>query len=222
MGFCRAPWPCVGLAGLTLSSSAGLGSLAHTWEASDESWKVSASHLAWGLSFLVPLLCFTGLLYLADTLLTPKGSPGSCTPHSKGRLALLLLQALALVLCEALALTAGIGITGAVYNALIPHSGVLAGIALVCGSARLLAWLLHQWMALPLLMHHGHRPIEAMVHSRRLVEHNRLKVLTMIGLLLGLNLLGLMGVCLGLLLTLPLSALILMASCRTQTPRISD
>ena len=56
-----------------------------------------------------------------------------------------------------------------------------------------------------------------MEHSRKLVQQNRLKVLAL-GLLVGLNLIGLMGACLGLLLTLPLSALILMASCRTQTP----
>ena len=61
-----------------------------------------------------------------------------------------------------------------------------------------------------------------MEHSRRLVQTNRLKVLALLGLLLGINLVGLMGACLGLLLSLPISALLLMASCRTQTPWVRE
>ena len=45
-----------------------------------------------------------------------------------------------------------------------------------------------------------------------------LKVLALLGLLIGINLLGLIGASLGLLFSLPFSALILMACCRTQTP----
>ena len=61
-----------------------------------------------------------------------------------------------------------------------------------------------------------------MDHSRQLVRHNILKVMALIGLLIGLNLLGLIGATLGLLLSLPFSALLLMACCRTQTPWSSD
>ena len=51
------------------------------------------------------------------------------------------------------------------------------------------------------------------------MHRNGLKVLA---LLLGLNLLGLIGAPLGLLLSLPFSALVVMACCRPQTPLISD
>ena len=47
-------------------------------------------------------------------------------------------------------------------------------------------------------------------------------MLALLGMLLGLNLLGLIGATLGLLLSLPFSALVLMACCRPQTPLISD
>ena len=61
-----------------------------------------------------------------------------------------------------------------------------------------------------------------MEQSRRLVQDNRLKVMALLGLLVGINLIGLMGACIGLIISLPLSALILMASCRTQTPWSKD
>ena len=55
-----------------------------------------------------------------------------------------------------------------------------------------------------------------------LVRHNphaaQLPVPIYNGLLSGINLLGLLGASLGLLLSLPFSALVLMACCRTQTP----
>ena len=96
-----------------------------------------------------------------------------------------------------------------------------------CGSAELDAgsggvgiaiWLIGQLLSIPLLIHHGHRPLRAMEHSRKLFQANRLKVLALLGLLLGINLLGLMAASLGLLFSLPFSALLLMASRRTQTP----
>ena len=46
--------------------------------------------------------------------------------------------------------------------------------------------------------------------------------MALLGLLVGINLIGLMGACIGLIISLPLSALILMASCRTQTPWSKD
>ena len=57
-----------------------------------------------------------------------------------------------------------------------------------------------------------------MDRSRRLVQNNSLKMLAVLGLLLGINALGLLGATLGLLLSLPFSALVLMACCRPQTP----
>ena len=54
------------------------------------------------------------------------------------------------------------------------------------------------------------------------MHRNRLKVLALLGMLLGLNLLGLIAATLGLLLSLPFSALVLMACCRPQPPLISD
>ncbi|QNI90915.1 putative membrane protein [Synechococcus sp. BOUM118] len=82
----------------------------------------------------------------------------------------------------------------------------------------MLCWLFSQVLALPLLVHHRHRALQAMDHSRQLVRHNGLKVLALLGLLIGINLLGLIGASLGLLFSLPFSALILMACGRTQTP----
>lgn len=82
----------------------------------------------------------------------------------------------------------------------------------------MLCWLFSQVLALPLLVHHRHRALQVMDHSRQLVRHNGLKVLALLGLLIGINLLGLIGASLVLLFNLPFSALILMACCRTQTP----
>ena len=73
-------------------------------------------------------------------------------------------------------------------------------------------------LALPLLVHHRHRVLKAMDHSRQVVRHNGFRELAFLGLLSGINLLGLIGASLGLLLSLPSSALILMACCLTQTP----
>ena len=86
------------------------------------------------------------------------------------------------------------------------------------GGLLMLCWLFSQVLALPLLVHHRHRALQAMDHSRQLVRHNGLKVLALLGLLIGINLLGLIGASLVLLFSLPFSALILMACCRTQTP----
>ena len=85
-----------------------------------------------------------------------------------------------------------------------------------------LSWLFSQTLALPLLVHERCRALQAMDRSRQLVHRNGLKVLALLGMLLGLNVLGLIGATLGLLLSLPFSALVLMACCRPQTPLISD
>ena len=159
-----------------------------------------------------------GLLRLADTLLPSSGPDDSDVPQAKERIPWLLRQSVALALIETLILLGGVTTLRSLGTALLAHSGVLAAVALLVGGIALTSWTAGQVLALPLLIHHGHRPLAAMEHSRKLVQQNRLKVLALLGLLVGLNLIGLMGACLGLLLTLPLSALIMMASCRTQTP----
>ncbi len=97
-------------------------------------------------------------------------------------------------------------------------STTLAGLVVVSGGPLMLCWLFSQVLALPLLAHHRHRVLQAMDHSRQLLRHNGFWVLALLGLLNGINLLGLNGTSGGLLLNLPFSALILMACCRTQTP----
>ena len=217
-GFTSAPWPCISLSGLILSSAAGLGTLARELQTSTSSWIRHSGDLVWVLSLLVPLVLMLGLLRLADTLLPSTGPDDRDVPQAKERIPWLLRQSVALALIEALILLGGITTLRSLGAALLAHSGVLAGMALLVGGIALTSWTAGQVLALPLLIHHGHRPLAAMEHSRKLVQQNRLKVLALLGLLVGLNLIGLMGACLGLLLTLPLSALILMASCRTQTP----
>ena len=220
IGFCSGPWRCVGLTALALTSATGLGLLAQELQASSHTLIRHGGDAIWLLSFAVPLLPLLALLRLADNLLP--GSAADHPPQAKERLPWLLRQSLALVAVETLILLGGITTIRSLFNLLIGHSGVLAAFSALIGSAALLAWTLSQVLALPLLIHHGHRPLAAMEHSRILIQHNRAKVLALIGLLIGLNLLGLMGACLGLLLSLPLSALILMASCRTQTPWSKD
>ena len=89
---------------------------------------------------------------------------------------------------------------------------------MLLGALILGAGLFTQVLSLPLLVYHRCRALQAMDHSRRLVQNNSLKMLAVLGLLLGINALGLLGATLGLLLSLPFSALVLMACCRPQTP----
>ena len=49
------------------------------------------------------------------------------------------------------------------------------------------AGLLTQVLSLPLMVHHRCRALQAMDRSRRLVQHNSLKMLAVFGLLLGIN-----------------------------------
>ena len=94
----------------------------------------------------------------------------------------------------------------------------LAGLVVILGGLCLVLWMFSQVLALPLLVHRRIGALQAMDHSRVMVSQNGFKVLALLGMLSGLNLLGLLGASLGLLLTLPFSALLLMASCRVQTP----
>ena len=159
------------------------------------------------------------LLHLADQML-PAGSTAAADGPAPGTrpLSWLLKQTAALVLLEGVMLIGAITMLRVMGALLVRHSGVLANGVLILGGFMLTVWCLGQSLALPLLVHHGHRPLAAMEHSRRLVQANRLKVLALLGLILGVNLIGLMGACLGLLLSIPISAMLLMASCRTQTP----
>ena len=53
------------------------------------------------------------------------------------------------------------------------------------GGMVLLSWLFSQIVALPLLVHERCRALQAMDHSRQLVHRNGLKVLALLGMLLG-------------------------------------
>jgi hypothetical protein len=216
-GFSQSPWRCVGLAALILIGLMGPGVLAHDLQRS--AWPLLAwlGNLLLACSLLVPIAPTMALLQLADQLLS--ASVAEPPEHQRQPASLLWLwrQGVALLTLEVLILAGGLSSIRMLSEALSPRSGVLASAVIVVGGFALILWIGSQLLALPLLVHHRHRPLAAMEHSRHLVYSNRLKVLALIGLLLGLNALGLMGACLGLLISLPLSALVLMASCRTQT-----
>ena len=116
----------------------------------------------------------------------------------------------------------GLGLIQSLSWMLGRWSTVLAGLSVVTGGLILLSWLFSQVMALPLLVHERCRALQAMDLSRQLVHRNGFKVLALLGMLLGINLLGLIGATLGLLISLPFSALVLMACCRPQTPLSND
>ena len=163
------------------------------------------------------------LLHLADQYLPTIHTPQSIEP-AKGRQQLrwIFRETAALVLLESVILIGGLNTLKIIGALMARQSGVFSAVILIAGGLALILWTLSQTLAIPLLVHHGHRPLAAMEHSRRLVQANRLKVLALLGLLIGVNLIGLMGAFLGLLLSIPFSALLLMASCRTQTPWVSD
>ena len=210
IGFGVAPWRCVGLAALLLISAAGPAVLGEDLRRLGVPW---LGDLAVMLSLCLPLLPLLALLRLADQLLPPAESPRRTLPWPW-----LLRQAAGLVVLELLLLLGGIGLIQSLSWAVGQISTALAGLVVVLGGLLLASWLFSQVLALPLLVHHGHRALQAMDHSRLLVRQNGLKVLALLGLLSGINLLGLLGASLGLLLSLPFSALVLMACCRTQTP----
>ncbi|MGC6483224.1 MAG: hypothetical protein ACON4T_06645 [Synechococcus sp.] len=217
-GFSSAPWPCVRLSCLILGSAAGLGLLAQELAKSSNPWVRHGGDIVWGLSIVVPLTLLLGLMRLADTLLTNLSAKESNAPKTKQGIPWLLRQSVVLTLIEACILVGTMGALLSLFYALLSeHSGVLAFVILLTGGLTLTLWTVGQCLALPLLIHHGHKPWTAMKHSHRLVQDNRLKIYVLLGLLVGLNVIGLLGL-IGLLITLPLSALILMASCRTQTP----
>ena len=217
MAFGQAPWRCVGLAALVLISGAGLAVIGQDLRQLDSPWLERLGDLAVLLSLVLPVLPMLALLELADTLL-PAGESNRLTVPWPW----ILRQSLALMMLEGLVMLGGIAVIQSLSWIVGQISTTLAGLAVIVSGVLLLSWMFSQVLALPLLIHHRHRALQAMDHSRQLVGGNALKVLALLGLITGLNLLGLIGASLGLLLSLPFSALVLMACCRTQTPWRSD
>jgi len=165
------------------------------------------------ISLGLPMVPLLGLLRFADQLL-----PAPLEPKPPQRLTGLLCHAFALMVIELLLLVTGLTLIQCLSWAVGQVSTTLAGLIVILGALILGAGLFTQVMSLPLLVHHRCRALQAMDRSRRLVQNNSLKMLAVLGLLLGINALGLLGATLGLLLSLPFSALILMACCRPQAP----
>ena len=217
IGFSRGPWRCVGLAALVLISASGPAVVGHDLRLSDSPWLNRLGDLSVLVSLILPLLPLLALLRLTDTLL-----PDRREARPRQSLRQLLRQAFTLVLLELLLVLGGTGLIQSLSWMLGRWSSALAGLSVVLGGLILLSWLFSQVMALPLLVHERCRALQAMDHSRQMVHRNGLKILALLGMLLGINLLGLIGATLGLLLSLPFSALVLMACCRPQTPLSND
>jgi uncharacterized membrane protein len=69
--------------------------------------------------------------------------------------------------------------------------------------------------ALILVVERGLKPIDALKESARLTRDNRWEIFTLLLALLGINLLGLLALAVGLLVTIPVSTLALMHAYRT-------
>ncbi len=196
----------------------GLGVVARDLQFSSHLFLQYTGDLALVMATLVPLAPLLALLQLADEHLPGGLDRNPEQPAARRRFLWLLKQTCGLVVLEVLIGVGGISSIRLLSQFLAPHSGVLASLVVVLGGVGITVWLVGQLLSIPLLIHHGYRPLRAMEHSRKLVQANRLKVMALLGLLLGINLLGLMAASLGLLFSIPFSALLLMASCRTQTP----
>jgi hypothetical protein len=218
IGFRKAPWSFIGLTALMLISLTGLGVIARDLQLSSNRFLQYTGDLVLVMAVLVPLAPLLALLQLADEHLPGGLDRDPEQPAARRRFFWLLKQTCGLVVLEVLIGIGGISSIRLLSQFLAPHSGVLASLAFLLGGVSIAIWMIGQLLSIPLLIHHGYRPLRAMEHSRKLVQANRLKVMALLGLLLGINLLGLMAASLGLLLSLPFSALLLMASCRTQTP----
>ena len=223
VGFSQAPWRFVGLTALMLITVTGLSLISKDLQQGDNWWKSTISDVLFVATIPTTLLAVVALLRLADQLLPSIQTAQQDEPaQERQQLRWIFRQTAALVLLEGVILIGGLNTIRIVGALIARQSGVLSALILIAGALALSLWTLSQILALPLLIHHGHRPLAAMEHSRRLVQTNRLKVLALLGLLIGVNLIGLMGAFIGLLLSLPFSALLLMASCRTQTPWVRD
>ena len=219
IAFGKAPWKQVGLSALVLISGLGLALIGQDLRAVPTPWLNRLGDLCVIASLVVPIVPSLALLNLADRML-----PGAQTEihQHRRRPAWLFRQTLTLLALEGIFLAGGLAVIQSLSWALGTLSPALSGLSVIGGILILLHWTFTQVMALPLLIHHHHRALQAMAHSRQLVNNNGLKIMAMLGLLIGLNLLGLLGASIGLLLSLPFSALVLMACCRSQTPWRSD
>jgi len=217
IGFSRGPWRCVGLAALVLISAIGPAVIGHDLRLAGSPWLHQLGDLLVVVSLVLPLLPLLALLQLTDGLL-----PDRRDDRPKQSWRQLLRQSCTLVLLELLLVLGGLGLIQSLSWMLGRWSTALAGLSVLLGGLGLLSWLFSQIMAFPLLVHERCRALQAMDRSRQLVHRNVLKVLALLGMLLGINLLGLIGATLGLLLSLPFSALVLMACCRPQTPLSSE
>ncbi|MGB1417043.1 MAG: hypothetical protein ACPHAS_02705 [Synechococcus sp.] len=219
LAFSKAPWTHVGLSCLVLISGIGLALIGQDLRALHPSWLNHLGDLSVLGSVVVPIVPGIALLELADRDLPGHQRNGK---QARRRSSWVLQQSFILLVLEGLCLAGGLLVVQSLSWMLGHISPTLAGLSVIAGSLLLLHWLFTQVMALPLLVHHHHHALQAMAHSRHLVNSNGLKVLAMLGLITGLNLLGLLAASLGLLLSLPFSALVLMACCRSQTPWRSD
>jgi len=217
MGFGKAPWRCMGLAALTLISATGPAVVGQDLRLQPVAWLAQLGDLAVLVSLVLPLLPLLALLKLADRLL-----PDTEEPRPDQTWRQLLGQTAALLSLELVLLFGGVGMIQSLSWLTGRLSTTLAGLVVIVGGLLLLSWIFSQLLALPLLIHHRCRALQAMDRSRLLVHRNFLKMLALVGLILGMNLLGLIGATLGLLLSMPFSALVLMACCRSQTPRRRD
>ena len=188
MAFGQAPWRCVGLAALVLISGAGLAVIGQDLRQLDSPWLERLGDLAVLLSLVLPVLPMLALLELADSLLPAGDSSRLEVPWPW-----ILRQSLALLMLEGLVMLGGIAVIQSLSWIIGQISTTLAGLAVIVSGVLLLSWMFSQVLALPLLIHHRHRALQAMDHSRQLVGGNALKVLALLGLITGLNLLGLIG-----------------------------
>ena len=202
---------------MVLISASGPAVVGHDMRLAGSPWLNRLGDLSVLTSLVLPLLPLLALLRLTDGLLPDRRDD---RPDQTWRQ--LLHQAFTLVLFEMLLVLGGLGLIQSLSWMLGRWSTALAGLSVVLGGLVLMSWLFSQTLAFPLLVHERCRALQAMDHSRQLVRRNGLKVLALLGMLLGINLLGLIGATLGLLLSLPFSALVLMACCRPQTPFSND
>lgn len=219
IGFSLAPWRFVSLSALMLITLTGLSVISRDLQQSDGWWQATMGDVLSVATIPATLLPLVTLLRMADKVLPSVSASQDTEGDQKSRrLGWLFRQTAALALLEGVILIGGLNMIKISGALIARHSGVLSGLILIAGGLAMGLWILSQTLALPLLIHYGHRPLAAMEHSRRLVQSNRLKVLAILGLLMGVNLIGLLGAFIGLLLSIPFSALLLMASCRTQRP----
>ena len=215
IGFSRGPWRCVGLAALVLISASGPAVVGHDLRLSESPWLNRLGDLAVMASLVVPLLPLLALLRLTDGLLPdrrddrPSRAGDSCCARPSPWC------------CLSWCWCWGRRIDSVVELGARTLEHGLGRPERAAGGVVLLSWLFSQTLALPLLVHERCRALQAMDHSRQLVHRNGLKVLALLGCCWPQSS-GADRATLGLLLSLPFSALVLMACCRPQTPLSND